>query len=88
MLGLGLLAAGHNVDGQEGGGDLQAKVCPLAGGCHRQQPRQLCLQQLVLQVLLNLLLKWLVEEVVLLHLGKLLLLLDHAVQFPQDSLDG
>ena len=87
MLGLGLLAAGHNVD-EGGGGDLKPEVHPLAGRRHRQQHGQLGLQQLVLKVFLDLLLKWLVEEVVPLHLGNLLLLLYHVVQFPQDFLDS
>ena len=86
MLRLGLLAAGHDVDG--GGRDLEPQVHPLAGRRHRQHQRELGLQQLVLQVLLNLLLKGLVEEVVLLHLGKLLLLLNQAVQLLQHFFDG
>ena len=56
MLGLGLLAAGHNVD-EGGGGDLKPEVHPLAGRRHRQQHGQLGLQQLVLKVFLDLLLK-------------------------------
>ena len=86
MLRLGLLAAGHDVDDR--GGDLEPQVDPLAGRRHRQHQRELGLQQLVLQVLLDLLLKGLVEEVVLLHLGKLLLLLNQAVQLLQRFFDG
>ena len=86
MLRLGLLAAGHDVD--DGGRDLEPQVDPVAGRRHRQHQRELGLQQLVLQVLLNLLLEGLVEEVVLLHLGKLLLLLYQAVQLLQHFFDG
>ena len=86
MLRLGLLAAGHDVD--DGGRDLEPQVDPLAGRRHRQHQRELGLQQLVVQVLLDLLLEGLVEEVVLLHLGKLLLLLYQAVQLLQHFFDG
>ena len=86
MLRLGLLAAGHDVD--DGGRDLEPQVDPLAGRRHRQHQRQLGLQQLVLQVLLDLLLEGLVEEVVLLHLGKLLFVLNQTVQLLQHFFDG